>query len=272
MKRIPILFATALLIATASADDRLRDVQTALKNQGFYYGDITGTETAETTSAIRRYQIRKGIPITGKLNDDTLAALGFASKKPTPPTTQTPPETATAPASARPNPRQANPPPEASPAIPRPGEPIAPLRRERALPPRDEPEDFPPPTRRALPNDFSAVEPPVAIPAPVFTPFATMFRGTPYANETREMQMNIVRRAQYFLSAKRIYGGPVDGLASAATSEAIFMFQERNALRRTGRLDNDTLAEMKLLPVRGNVLLKPFYNPNRHRDRSVLPD
>ena len=36
-------------------------------------------------------------------------------------------------------------------------------------------------------------------------------------------------------------------------------------------LDADTLAEMKLLPqpAPGSPLLKPFYNPNRRRDRSV---
>ncbi len=259
MKRLPILIAAALLVVSASADDRIRDVQSVLKNQGFYYGEITGTETPETGAAVRRYQIRNGITVTGKLNSETLAALGFEKKKPTP---EYP---------VQPAPAQDAPVPKAQPAMPKPAEPIAPLK-ERIPPPQEEivePEQ--PPPRRVIRSDVSVVEPPAPVPAPVFTPFSTMFRDTPYATETRELQMNIVRRAQSFLSAKRIYGGPIDGLAAASTSEAIFIFQERNALRRTGRLDADTLAEMKLLPhpIRGGTLLKPFYNPNRQRDRSV---
>lgn len=273
MKRLPLLIATALLLASANADDRLRDVQTALKTQGFYYGDITGTETPETTAAIRRYQIRNGITVTGKLNDDTLAALGFAAKKAASP--ESPQQPAAAPAPDVPTQKQSNPLPNVQPAMPKPGEPIAPLKKERALPPRDEPEEIvQTPPRRVIAGDVAVVEPPVPVPAPVFTPFSTMFRDTPYATAPRETQMGIVRRAQSFLTARRIYGGPIDGLAAAATSEAIFIFQEGNELRRTGRLDADTLAEMKLLPppAPGNPLLKPFYNPNRRRDRSVLSE
>lgn len=273
MKRLPFFLATALLLAAATADDRLRDVQTMLKAQGFYYGDITGTDSPETTAAIRRYQIRNGITVTGKLNDDTLAALGFAVKKLSAPAI--PPQPESAPAPEIPAQRQVNPQPDRPPAMPRPGEPITPLKKERAPLPQTEPEEAAqPPPRRALPNDTAVVEPPTPVPAPVFTPFSTMFRDTPYAAATREVQMGIVRRAQSFLAARRIYGGPIDGLAAESTSEAIFIFQERNDLRRTGRLDAATLAEMKLLPqpARGDVLLKPFYNPNRRRDRSVLPD
>ena len=98
-----------------------------------------------------------------------------------------------------------------------------------------------------------------------------MFRDTPYATASREVQMNVIRRAQSLMATKRLYRGPIDGLPAAATSEAIFLFQDEADLRRTGRLDTDTLAEMKLLPppAPGSPLLKPFYNPNRHRDHSV---
>ena len=273
MKRLPLFLASALLLASATADDRLRDVQAALKTQGFFYGDITGTETPETTAAIRRYQIRNGITVTGKMDANTLAALGFVEKKATAP--EAPPQPAAAPIPDVPERKQLNPLPNAQPAMPKPGEPIAPLQKEKALPPQNEPEEVvQTPPRRALPSDIAVVEPPVPVPAPVFTPFSTMFRDTPYATAPRETQMGIVRRAQSFLTAKRIYGGPIDGLAAAATSEAIFIFQERNELRRTGRLDADTLAEMKLLPppAPGNPMLKPFYNPNRRRDRSVLSE
>jgi peptidoglycan hydrolase-like protein with peptidoglycan-binding domain len=38
-------------------------VQQALKDQGFYYGDVNGEKTADTTAALRRYQIRNGLQI-----------------------------------------------------------------------------------------------------------------------------------------------------------------------------------------------------------------
>src|SRR5256886_10129685 len=74
--------AILLLLASVGAlwaDQAIQNVQQALKDQGFYYGDITGTKDADTTAAIRRYQIRNGLQITGDLNDETLKALGVDS-------------------------------------------------------------------------------------------------------------------------------------------------------------------------------------------------
>ncbi len=101
-----------------------------------------------------------------------------------------------------------------------------------------------------------------------------MFRDTPYAAAPRDVQMSVIRRAQAIMASRRFYRGPIDGVAGPATSEAIFLFQDDADLRRTGRLDLDTLDEMNLLPQapRANPLLKPFYNPNRRRDSSVSDD
>ena len=52
MKRLPLLLAPVLLLAPATADDQTRDVQAALKSQGFYYGEVTGAQNAETDAAI----------------------------------------------------------------------------------------------------------------------------------------------------------------------------------------------------------------------------
>src|SRR4029434_5777200 len=46
---------------------------------GFYYGEVTGEKDTDTTAAIRRYQIRNGLQITGDLNEETLKALGINS-------------------------------------------------------------------------------------------------------------------------------------------------------------------------------------------------
>src|SRR6266436_8268178 len=77
-----------LLIAWAMpihADQTIANAQQVLKDQGFYYGEITGEKNADTIAAIRRYQIRNGFPITGELNDETLRALRSAPSASTQP-------------------------------------------------------------------------------------------------------------------------------------------------------------------------------------------
>src|SRR6201998_4419763 len=66
-------------VGTLFADAMMENVQQALKDQGFYYGEVTGNKDADTTAAIRRYQIRNGLQVTGDLNDETLKSLGVDS-------------------------------------------------------------------------------------------------------------------------------------------------------------------------------------------------
>ena len=40
---------------------------------------VTGDKSAETTAAIRRYQIRNGLQVTGELNEETLRAVNSSS-------------------------------------------------------------------------------------------------------------------------------------------------------------------------------------------------
>ena len=61
------------------ADQTTSVVQRALKDQGFYYGDVTGEKNADTTAAIRRYQIRNGLQITGEIDAETLRSLGVGA-------------------------------------------------------------------------------------------------------------------------------------------------------------------------------------------------
>src|SRR2546426_3692686 len=77
MKRT-VFVVTILLFgmgASLRADEAIASVQRALKNQGFYYGEITGRKDADTTAAIRRYQIRNGLKITGELDTETQRSL-----------------------------------------------------------------------------------------------------------------------------------------------------------------------------------------------------
>ncbi|MDQ2866814.1 MAG: peptidoglycan-binding protein [Verrucomicrobiota bacterium] len=64
-----------LLLQSALADDGLREAQGSLKSQGFYYGEVSGETNPATTAAIRRFQIRNGLQVTGELNNETASVL-----------------------------------------------------------------------------------------------------------------------------------------------------------------------------------------------------
>jgi peptidoglycan hydrolase-like protein with peptidoglycan-binding domain len=67
-------------LSSLGADQTIKSVQQALRDQGFYYGAVNGEKNADTTAAIRRYQIRKGLKITGDLDPETLKSLGASIK------------------------------------------------------------------------------------------------------------------------------------------------------------------------------------------------
>src|SRR6266481_211515 len=80
------------------ADQTIQSVQQTLKDQGFYYGAVTGDKSAETTAAIRRYQIRNGLQVTGEINEETLRSVNPSSNA-----VASAPQTASKPAAIQPN-------------------------------------------------------------------------------------------------------------------------------------------------------------------------
>src|SRR6059036_274677 len=76
--KIAALIFIALTLLTR-ADQLVEHVQQLLKDQGFYYGEINGETNANLTAAIRRYQIRNGLQVSGELNSETLKSLGIDS-------------------------------------------------------------------------------------------------------------------------------------------------------------------------------------------------
>ena len=64
------------LTALVRADDNVREVQTKLSDEGFYFGEIDGAYSNDFSAALSRYQIREGLPITGQLDVETSKALG----------------------------------------------------------------------------------------------------------------------------------------------------------------------------------------------------
>jgi peptidoglycan hydrolase-like protein with peptidoglycan-binding domain len=79
MKRLLCLVLTLCAVSLVRADQTIRSLQQTLKNQGFYYGAVTGDKSAETTAAIRRYQIRNGLQVTGEINEETLRSVNSSS-------------------------------------------------------------------------------------------------------------------------------------------------------------------------------------------------
>ncbi|HZJ15378.1 MAG TPA: peptidoglycan-binding domain-containing protein [Chthoniobacteraceae bacterium] len=235
MKRI-VLLLLLVLGASVRADELTKRVQTELKELGFYYSEITGVNNAETVAALRRYQIRNGLEVTGTLNKNTLEALGMGdSKGPAP-----------APAPAK-------------------KEPPVNLRRDETETEADRNFLRREATREPTDHDSSAVAPPAPLNPPAdpgTEGYVAIFARTPFETAPAEVQVSTLRKAQQILARSGYYRDPIDGVPGPATEEAILGYQRRRNLTLTGRLDLDTLSAMALLPGRGDgPAVRPFTVP-----------
>lgn len=246
MKISVFLSLTLLLGAVACADAQLRKVQEELKTQGFYYGDITGEASAETTAALRRYQIRNGLGVTGTASKETLGALGFGGAKPAPPAAPALPPPPPAPPKATPLPTAKKPPVHLRKNEPDEEDDRAFLEREQAMRRATAPQPYYP---QEPPRNRSVVRPPAPMDAPG-DDFPVLFAQTPYANAPLEVQQRTLRNAQAFLASRGFYRDIIDGLPGPATEEALLSYQRAARLTLTGRLDLATLGALRLLPGR----------------------
>jgi len=55
----------------------VRNVQRALREDGYYVGDTEGNFCHETRVAVRRYRRDHGLPVVGKIDEEFLRTLGF---------------------------------------------------------------------------------------------------------------------------------------------------------------------------------------------------
>ena len=79
MKKRIALFTITIglsLAADVRADDNVREVQTKLSDEGLYSGEVDGAYSPDLSAALTRYQVRKGLPITGQLDVETADSLG----------------------------------------------------------------------------------------------------------------------------------------------------------------------------------------------------
>ncbi|WP_446009297.1 peptidoglycan-binding domain-containing protein [Candidatus Electrothrix sp.] len=60
-----------------AVDSKIRALQSALSQNGFYTGPINGVLTQETNEAIRAYQVESGLPQGGGMTLETLESLGI---------------------------------------------------------------------------------------------------------------------------------------------------------------------------------------------------
>jgi peptidoglycan hydrolase-like protein with peptidoglycan-binding domain len=245
MKRMiaPTVLAFLALAGASLADELTKSVQTELKNQGFYYGEITGLNSAETAAAVKRYQIRNGLEATGTLTPGTLEALGLKGG----PISSAPP--------ALEPPRVERP---VAPAQKAPGtarkEPPVDLRRDRTQ--KDSDQDY---VRREQTQGPS--QPPAPSAPTGGGEYGRLFARTPYASAPLEVQESTVRKAQRFLRDLDFYREGLDGRPGPDLEEAILSYQKFVRLPLTGKLDLETLSAMRLLPGRGGAPVRAAPHP-----------
>ena len=76
MSRVWLVALALLTLAqNAKADELTRTVQEQLHAQGFYPGPIDGKAGIDFTNALKHYQLRHGLPVTGTIDRATAKAL-----------------------------------------------------------------------------------------------------------------------------------------------------------------------------------------------------
>jgi peptidoglycan hydrolase-like protein with peptidoglycan-binding domain len=83
-------YLTSLLIVASSvllpdgvfADEQVRRVQEELRKRHLFYANPNGEKGPALTTAVRRYQQKKGFPATGVIDSVTLSSLGISSANP----------------------------------------------------------------------------------------------------------------------------------------------------------------------------------------------
>jgi len=228
---LALLFFLAGL-AWAKADPAIESAQRKLKDQGFYYGEIHGKKDADTTAAIRRYQIRNGLQITGELDAATQRALGFTVAPSTPPRPKPSPNSSASTAPKAPENSRA-------------------LKQTAAIPPR------PPIEYDRAPNESAYVPGPHGLRPET----SGIFDGTPFEVAPPDVQRRVIVGAQTILARRGLYRSAIDGVYGPGLSFALRTHQARLHLPPTGRFDLDTLATLGLLPGQR----RPGFGPSPRR-------
>lgn len=249
LKIILVIFLGS--VALARADDKIFGAQQSLKDQGFYYGEVNGEKNADTAAAIRRYQIRNGLQVTGELDNETMRALGASAPEQVQPAAKVSPP---------PRPNASEPGDESS-------RETEPEPEQRLQPFSAGPRDNDNGRRPAEPFANGPAGPRVfpSSPVTIVPPAGGLFAGTPYATAAPEVQRDVVATAQRILERRDLYRGDIDGIYGPNLEFSLRAYQARIGLPVTGRLDLETLAGLNLLPgarMPGFVPRRPIVRPH----------
>ena len=228
-----VIFMGSMMLVRA--DQLIESVQQALKDEGFYYGEVNGDMNASLTAAIRRYQIRNGLQVSGELNDETLRSLGINSS-----------------GSSRSTTKPASPTPAAG-AVP--GEPDSDETETGSPAPPVQPFSNAPQDQQVFPS--TPMGPPSSP--------GTVFADTPFQAAPPGVQRNVIVSAQIVLARYGLYREQIDGIYGPAMELSLRAYQAQTRLPVTGRLDLETLAALRLLPGPR----QQFHNPYRQRMRPM---
>lgn len=69
--------ASAELYKKGASGETVKEIQTRLKNWGYYGGAVDGVYGSKTEEAVRWFQRKNGLSVDGQAGDQTLAALGI---------------------------------------------------------------------------------------------------------------------------------------------------------------------------------------------------
>jgi peptidoglycan hydrolase-like protein with peptidoglycan-binding domain len=224
MRNALLIFLGIWMANSLWADDLTRTLQQQLKDQGFYYGEVNGQGGDETTSAIRRYQIRHGLKVTGQPNDETLHALGLASGS-----------------SARPAPGYQE---EQGSSAGKSSD-----RDYRSSPDQYDDRQLP---QFQGPEDYNQMRPPPVLVPGTVTSLPRLFAGTIYQGSPPQVQENVLYAVQGELMRRGLFRGVIDGRLGPATFDAIVRLQQYEGLPVNGRLDNPTLDDLGAFPGQRN--------------------
>jgi peptidoglycan hydrolase-like protein with peptidoglycan-binding domain len=224
MRNALLVFMVAWMANSLWADDLTRNIQQRLKDQGFYYGEVDGQGGEETSAAIRRFQIRHGLQVTGQLDDETLHSLNLSRRSVA--RAGTGDQEKGSSFGDRSNdgydaqvPRQYNP---------------------RTLPQPEEP------------NNYSQMQPPLSAAPRVLTSFQQLFAATIYERSPAQIQENVLYAVQGELMRSGFFRGVINGRPGPATTEAIVRLQQEEGLTVNGRLDGETLNVLQAFPGQRN--------------------
>jgi peptidoglycan hydrolase-like protein with peptidoglycan-binding domain len=219
VKKTLLIFFLLWTANSLWADDLTRTIQQRLKDQGFYYGEVDGRGGDETSAAIRRFQIRHGLTVTGQLNEETMHSLGLSGN---------------------------------SIAGPGPGYQESDSSNDRYGRQSPGPEVGRPFSQPESSEDYNEMQaPPFAAPS-VVTTFPQLFAGTIYERSPAQIQENVLYAVQGELMRSGFFRGVIDGRLGPATSNAIVRLQQYAGLPVSGRLDNETLNALQAFPGQRN--------------------